>query len=206
MFDLPPPEPGIEIVVASRGMSKGVAQTEGPQLIVKPFVKFGIVQIGTQWKNVTSPLAGGEGAVFVGLSHEVAKIQLGLQVSHKFQTGAREPTDDHSWEFAGVVSRKYGKVTLKGTVVYSPDDLGGARQSTYVEAGPAIDFAKHFKLSANLGHRHRIDGSDYTSWNAGVSTTIVPRMMLDLRWFDTNRHSLGPFFEGRAVVSARMTF
>ncbi len=36
MFDLPPPEPGIEIVVASRGMSKGVAQTEGPQLVVKP--------------------------------------------------------------------------------------------------------------------------------------------------------------------------
>ncbi len=30
--------------------------------------------------------------------------------------------------------------------------------------------------------------------------------MLDLRWFDTNRHSLGPFFDGRAVVSARMTF
>ena len=34
MFDLPPPDPGIEFVVASRGMSKGIAQTDGPQALI----------------------------------------------------------------------------------------------------------------------------------------------------------------------------
>ncbi len=206
MIDLPPLDPGIEVVVASRGMSKGIAQTEGPQIVIKPTLKMGIVQAGAQWKNVTSTVAGGEGAVFVGLHPELAGFQLTLQVSHKYQTAVREPTDDHSWEFTAGIARKFGRLSLKGSVVHSPDDLGGAERSTYFEGGPTFDLSKQFKLSANLGHRHRIDGPDYTSWNAGVSTTIVPKVTLDLRWYDTNRHELGENFDGRAVVSARMGF
>jgi hypothetical protein len=206
MWDLPPPDPGIEIIIASRGMSKGIAQTAGPQLIVKPSVKLGDVQLGGQWKNVTSTVAGGEGAIFVGWSREVASFQLSLQASHKFQTGVREPTDDHSWEFTGGVSRKVRKVTLRASIVYSPDDLGGAKRSIYWEAGPSLDLTKQFKLFANIGHRARRRGDDYTSFNAGMSTTIVPRATIDLRWYDTNRNDLGENFAGRAVISARMSF
>ena len=204
MIDLPPLDPGIEVVVASRGMSKGIAQSEGPQLNVRPFVKLGDFQIGAQWKNVTSTAAGGEGAVFVGLGREVAGFQLSLQAAHKFQTGVREPADDHSWEFTAGVTRKLGRVTLRGSVVYSPDDLGGAKRSLFWEAGPALDLGKKFKLTANIGHRARRNGDDYTSFNAGASTSIVPRMTLDIRWYDTNRHELGENFQGRAVVTARM--
>jgi hypothetical protein len=206
MLDLPPADPGIEIVVASHGMSKGIAQSEGPQLIVKPFVKFGDFQVGAQWKNVTSAVAGGEGAVFVGFGREIAGFQLTLQASNKFQTGVREPTDDHSWEFTGGLSRKFGKVTLRISAIYSPDDLGAAKRSIYWEAGPAFDLTKQFKLFANIGHRARKLGDDYTSFNAGASTTIVPKMTLDLRWYDTNRHELGVNYLGRAVVTAKMAF
>ncbi|MCL6740787.1 hypothetical protein LZ518_06525 [Sphingomonas sp. RB56-2] len=206
MLDLAPLDPGIELSVASRGMSKGIAQTEGPQLIVKPFVKLGDFQVGAQWKNVTSTVAGGEGAVFVAFGREVGGFQLTLQASHKFQTGVHEPTDDHSWEFTGGLTRKLGSITLRGQVVYSPDDLGSAKRSLYWEAGPAVDVSKQFKLFANIGHRARKFGDDYTSFNAGASTTIVPKVTLDLRWYDTNRHELGENFHGRAVVTARMAF
>lgn len=206
MLDLPPMDPAIEVVVASRGMSKGIAQSEGPQLIVKPSVKLGAVQFGAQWKNVTSTVARGEGAIFVGGGREIAGFQLSVQASHKFQTGVREPTDDHSWEFTGGVSRKFGVVTLRGSAVYSPDDLGSAERSFYWEAGPAVDVTKHFKLSANIGHRSRRLGDDYTSFNAGASTTIVPRTTIELHWYDSSRHELGENFQGRAVVSARMAF
>ena len=206
MFDLPPPDPAIEVVFASRGMSKGIAQTEGPQLIVRPSAKFGDVQLGAQWKNVTSAVAGGEGAIFIGWGRDVAGFQLSLQAAHKFQTGVHEPTDDHSWEFSGGLSRKFDKVTVRGSVVYSPDDLGGARRSIYWEAGPSLDLTRTFRLFANVGHRARRQGDDYTSFNGGVSTTIVPRATIDLRWYDTNRHDLGENFQGRAVVSARMAF
>ena len=73
MFDLPPPDPGIEFVVASRGMSKGIAQTEGPQVVVKPFVQMGPVQLGAQWKNVSSAVAGGESAIFANASPKLGR-------------------------------------------------------------------------------------------------------------------------------------
>ena len=206
MLDLPPLDPAIEVSVASRGMSKGIAQSEGPQLIVRPFVKLGDFQAGAQWKDVTSTVAGGEGAMFVGFGRDVAGFQLSLQAAHKFQTGVREPTDDQSWEFTGALTRKFGPVALRGSVVFSPDDLGSARRSLYWEAGPALDLGKKFRLFANIGHRARKLGDDYTSFNAGASTTIVPKVTLDLRWYDTNRHELGENFKGRAVATARMAF
>jgi hypothetical protein len=206
MFDLPPFDPGIEVSIASRGMSKGIAQSEGPQLIVKPFVKSGDVQVGAQWKNVTSTVAGGEGALFVGFSREIGKFQLTLQAAHKFQTGVHEPTDDHSWEFSGGLSRKFGRLAIRTSLVVSPDDLGGAKRSIYWEAGPTFDLSKKFRLFANVGHRSRRIGDDYTSFNAGASTTIVPRTTVEIRWYDTNRHDLGENFLGRAVATARMAF
>jgi hypothetical protein len=206
MLDLPQLDPGIEISVASRGMSKGVAQSERPQLIVRPFVKLGDVQVGAQWKNVTSTVADGEAAVFVGFARELASIQLTLQASHKFQTGVREQTDDHSWEFSGGLTRKLSRITLRASAVYSPDDLGAAKRSFYWEAGPALDLNKQFKLFANVGHRSRQLGDDYTSFNAGASTTVIPNMTLDVRWYDTSRHELGENFHGRAVATAKMAF
>jgi hypothetical protein len=206
MLDLPPLDPGIEVSVASRGMSKGIVQSEGPQLIVRPFIKLGDVQVGAQWKNVTSTVAGGESAAFVSFGREVAGFQLSLQAAHKFQTGVKEPTDDHSWEFTGGLTRKLGRVTLRTQFVYSPDDLGAAERSIYWEAGPALDLSKQFRLFANIGHRARRLGDDYTSFNAGASTTIVPKVTLDFRWYDTNRHELGENFQGRAVATARMAF
>lgn len=206
MFDLPSLDPGIEISVASRGMSKGIAQTEGPQLIVRPSMKVGDFQVGAQWKNLTSTIADGEGAMFVTFSREVRGFQLTLQALHKFQTGVREPTDDHSWEIASGLSRKLGRVTLRGQFVYSPDDLGSAKRSLYWEGGSTVDVGKQFKLFANIAHRTRRLGTDYTSFNGGASTTIVPKVTLDLRWYDTNRHELGENFQGRAVMMARMAF
>jgi hypothetical protein len=206
MLDLPPPDPGIEIVIASRGMSKGVAQTEGPQLVPRAYVKMGAVQVGAQWKNVSSTAAGGEGAAFINFSPKIGEFQLNFGISHKFQTGVDEPTDDHSWEFTGGISRKVGKLGIRATVVYSPDDLGSANQSVFAEGGPTIDLGKTFKLSANIGRRHRANGPDYTAFNAGLAIAAIPKATLDVRWHGTNRHRLGEFYYDRVVVSARMAF
>jgi len=97
MLDFPPLDPGIEIVVASRGISKGIAQTEGPQLVARPFVQMGPVQLGSQWKNVSSAVAGGEAAVFANVAPKLGPFQLSMGDAYKFQTGVREPTDDKSW-------------------------------------------------------------------------------------------------------------
>lgn len=81
MLGLPPLDPGIEIVVASRGMSKGIAQTEGPQLVAKPFIQLGPVQFGGQWKNVSSAVADSEGSAFASVSPKLGQFLLGLSVA-----------------------------------------------------------------------------------------------------------------------------
>ena len=205
-FDLPPPDPGIEIIIASRGMSKGVAQTEGPQILAKPFVQAGPVQLGGQWKNVSSAAAGGEAALFASVAPKVAGFQLNFGVAYKMQTGVREPTDDKSWEFTGSVTRKVGKVGLRVAGVYSPDDLGSARRSLFVEGGPTLEIGKATRLSAAGGRRERVNGDDYAAFNAGIAHTLFKGVTIDARYYGTDRSSLGEFFEDRMVVSARMSF
>jgi hypothetical protein len=206
MFDLPPPSPGIEISVASRGMSKGIAQTEGPQVVARPFVQLGPVQVGSQWKNLSSPVAGGEASAFVNVAPKLGKFQLNLGVAYKFQTGVRGPTDNKSWEFTGNVTRKFGRLSLRVAAIYSPDDLGGAKRSIFVEGGPTLEIGKATRVSAAIGRRERVNGDDYTAFNAGATRTIFKGVTLDARFYGTNKSGLGEFFEDRLVVSARMAF
>jgi hypothetical protein len=203
-FDLPPPDPGIEITVASRGMSKGIAQSEGPQVVVRPFLQTGPLQFGGQWKNVSAAAARGEAAAFVSANPKMGKFQLQLGAAYKFQTGVREPTDDKSWEFTGSVTRKFGKVSLRMGAIYSPDDLGGARQSLVIEGGPTLEIGTTARISASLGHRSRENGDDYTAFNAGVAKTLYKGVTVDARFYGTNRDDLGVNYKERLVVSAKL--
>lgn len=204
MVDLPPIDPGIEFVVASRGMSKGIAQTKGPQVIARPFIQSGLVQVGFQWKNLTSSVADGESSLFVILTPKLKEFQVSLGVAYKSMTGVREATDEHSWEFTGSVTRKVGKLGLRLAAVYSPNDLGGARQSLFLEGGPSFDLTKTARLSANIGHRGRVNGDDYTAFNAGIAKALFNGVTLDARYYDTNRGELGFPYKARVVISVRM--
>lgn len=206
MFDLPPPDPGFEIVIASRGMSKGLAQTEGPQFVPKAFVQFGAVQLGGQWKNVTSTAAEGEAAAFVNVTKKLAGFQFTIGAAYKFQTEVHGDPDSDSFEFSGAVTRKFGKLGGRASVIYSPDDLGSAERSVYLEGGPTLDVGKFVKLSANLGRRERVGSPDYTSFNAGVSVAPIKTLTMDARYYDTAQSELGETFHNRVVVSARLSF
>jgi uncharacterized protein (TIGR02001 family) len=204
MWDLPPPDPGFEIVVASRGMSKGIAQTDGIQVIAKPFVQLGQFQIGGQWKNVTSPVADGEAAAFINFLPKLGAYQLTFGAAYKFQTNVEGDTDDDSFEFTAAVARKFSKIGLRVSAIYSPDDLGAARRSVYFEGGPSFDIDTTTRLSANVGHRSRVEGVDYTSFNAGISKTFFKKMTVDLRYYDSDRSNLGEIYDGRVVLSGRL--
>jgi hypothetical protein len=206
MFDLPPPDPGIEITIASRGMSKGIAQTDGPQVVARPFVQMGPVQLAAQWKNLSSPVAGGEASAIFSVAPKLGQFQLNASAAYKLQTGVRGPTDNKSWEFTGNVSRKFGKLSLRIGAIYSPDDLGSAERSLFVEGGPTLEIGKSTRVSAAIGRRDRVNGDDYTAFNAGISRTIFKGVALDARYYGTNQSDLGEFLEDRLVVSARMSF
>lgn len=205
MWALPPPDPAIEISVATRGMSKGITQTDGPQMLARGLAKFRDVQFGLQWKNLSSTTSDGEASVFVAASHKFGELQLNGAVAYKMLTAVRGNVDSKSWEFTAGGSRKFGKVTIRVNSIYSPDDLGSARKSLFVEGGPAVQFAKGWTASAAIGHRSRENGIDYTAWNAGVGKT-VHGVQLDLRYYDTNRSALDTPYHARLVASAKLSF
>ena len=207
MFGLPPPDPAFEFSVASIGMSKGIAQTANePQAIIKASGKAGALELGGQWKNVTSTVAKGEAAAFVNANHAFGKLRLNGGMAYKLQTGVTGNPDSDSFEFTAGANLSLGKLALRTTAIYSPDDLGAAKKSLYVEGGPALEVTKTLRASANVGRRERDGAPDYTSFNVGLTKTIAKAIAVDARYYDTAQSGLGPQFKPRVVVSARVTF
>ena len=206
MWDVPAVDPGIEMVVASHGMSKGVSQTDGPQLIARSYLQIGDLQLSGQWKNVNSNSASGEVATSLNLTRKFGDLQLSTGITFKALMDTPSGIDSDCVEITAGASRKLGHTALRLNAIYSPDDLGSTKRSLYLEAGPTFDATKAIRFSANLGHRWRENGVDYTSVNAGAAYTVSKRLALDLRYYRTNRAELGDVYRQRFVLAGKLTF
>jgi hypothetical protein len=200
----PPVVPAFELSVASQGMSKGILQSDGAQFIIRPSLKARGFQLGAQWKNISTNSAKGEASVIGGWSGKAGGFDLGGSLAYKMLTSAEGSGNRRSWEAAARLSRKFAKLGLSGSAVYSPDDLGSTRQSLYVEGGPSLDLPARFRFSANLGHRWRDDSPNYTSFNIGISRPVLKVLTADVRLYDTDRGELGRTYERRLVGSVRL--
>ena len=169
MFDLPPPDPGIEFVLASRGYSKGLAQTGGAQFRVRGELGWGVLTTAAQVKNVDSSGAGSEGQVQLGVHGELGGFELEAAIGYKRLTGLPSSADEDTFEFTGSASRAFGPLTPRLALTFSFDDLGGTRESLYAEAGASLHLSARTSLSVNLGRRERGGGDDYTAFNAGLT-------------------------------------
>ena len=59
-------------------------------------------------------------------------------------------------------------------------------------------------MSANIGHRSRVAGVDYTSFNAGISKTLYKKATFELRYYDTTQSRRGEIYHGRLVLSGKL--
>jgi hypothetical protein len=206
MFDLPPPDPSIEIVAASRGYSKGLAQTDDAQFILRGELEFGRVFVAAQWKNLDSNGADGEALVQVGARGSAGGFDLNGGVQYKRLTGLDRATDEDTFEFTGSASRTFGAVTPRVHFVFSFDDLGETRESLYAEAGAALRVSPGTSLSAYVGRRERSRGEDYSAFNAGISQKIGSHVTAELRYYDTAESARGDIYESRVVGALRIRF
>jgi hypothetical protein len=206
MLDFPPPDPGIEIVLATRGYSKGLAQTDGVQGVGRFELAFKSINFTAQYKNITSATADGEAAFGAGWKGKAAGFDLGLTASWKRLIGLDGQVDPDSWEFVPSVSRKFGPVTGRLSLTYSPDDLGGTGQSAWMEAGASWKLDGKTNLVAAVGRRERERSIDYTAFNAGVTRILFEGVSAELRYYDSARSELGDQFEGRLVGALRAKF
>jgi hypothetical protein len=206
MFDLPPPEPMIEFVLASRGYSKGLAQTDGAQFLVRGEVEWGPLFAAALWKNVDSSGANSESQVQLGIGGDVGGFDLEAGIGYKFLTGLPSSADEDTIEYTGSASRAFGPFTPRVSLAFSFDDLGATRRSLYVEAGASLRIAPRTRISANVSRRERGGGDDYTAFNAGISQQIGEHVTAELRYNDSARGALGDAYEARAVASLRLRF
>jgi predicted porin len=202
----PPPVPAFEFSLASRGISKGLAQTDGPQFVGRAELSAGPLYVGGLWKNVTSTTAKGEADLSIGVRTKAAGFNLAGSATARFATSAVQGADNEALELSGSVSRKMGRLTPQFSVTWSPDDLGPARRSTYAEASAAYGFSPRTSVSLAIGHRDRQNGPSYTAFNVGVTHTVGRHLTADLRYYRTNKHDLGYTYQPGLVASVRARF
>lgn len=207
MADLPPPSPSIEFNLSSVGMSKGIAQTKGPQLLVRGELAFADIYLGAYGKNVSSSTADGEAAALIGVRTRAAGFDFAASAAWKRAINPVPGSDVNAVEVSGSVARPMGRFTPRLSLVWSPDDVGGTGRTIFAEAGASYVLTKSLVASAALGRRQRIGGLDYTAWNAGVAWAPYKAVTLDLRYYDTDA-SANPDqpFRARVVAAARVKF
>jgi len=206
MFDLPPPDPGIEIVVASQGMAKGLRQTEGPQVIARPSLAVGRAAFGAYLKNITSPSAEGEGGIFVGYVAQFGRVRIAPVATYKQLVDRTGHPDHDAWEFGLSVTRSSSRVTPHLSLYYSPDELGSTGESLYAEVGASLRLSPALSASANVARRARAGGPDYSAMSAGFSLQAARQLSLEVRYHDTDRSDLGEIYRPRLVASFRARF
>ncbi|WP_155263707.1 hypothetical protein [Sphingomonas segetis] len=205
MIDVPPPVPAIEFNIASTGMSKGLAQTSGPQLLVRGELSLGTVYVGGYGKNVDSSSADGEAAAVVGLRSNARGFDLAASAGLKHAIDPAPGSDSSALEIAGSIARPLGALTPRLSIVWSPDDLGSTERTLFAEGGISYKLARFLTASVAVGRRERSGGADYTALNAGLAWAPVKRVTLDVRYYDTDggdEHA----FRRRIVASGRLKF
>lgn len=206
MFDLPPPGPGIEINISSQGMSKGLRQTDGPQILVRPEIAFGPVFVGIYAKNVSLPTSDGETGATFGLRTRGGGFELSASATWKLAVAPTGGSDDQALELTAAAARRIGPLTPRVSLTWSPDEIGSMGRSTFAEAGLSYRLAAGATVSAAIDRRERDGAPDYTAFNAGGSYTLAEHFTLDLRWYDTDRSGVGAIYRRRLVGSVRARF
>jgi hypothetical protein len=199
------PVPAIEFNLSSTGMSKGLAQTTGPQLLARGEVAFGALLIGAYAKNVDSTTSDGEAGALVGVRTKQGGFDLAAGAVVKRAVNPAPSTDATALELNASASRKLGRTTIRASAVWSPDDLGSTRHSAFAEAGAAYRLSSTVSASAAFGLRRRAAAADYDAWNAGVTWAPLRALSFDLRYYDTDGGTSQPY-RARAVLSARARF
>lgn len=206
MFDLPPPDPSIEIVLASHGMTKGIGQTDGAQLLVRPEIASGPLYVAGLFKNVETSTSNGEAWLILGARHGFAGFDLSASATAKFGVGGRGHADRDSLEFQVAASRAFGPLTPRLSLTWSPDDLGSGGESLFAEASANLRLTRAATLSAGLGRRERSGAPDYTAFNIGAAYSLARPLSVELRYYDNDRSGLGDQFRARLVGALRLRF
>lgn len=198
----------VNVGVASDYVFRGVSQTGGdPQVFGGVDLTSGIFYAGVWASNVDyDDSTDAEVDLYAGVTPQLGAVSLDLGVLYYGYVDAPSGADYDYFEFQAAATVPLGPAIFGAGVYYVPDSYSGIDSSFYYEANVSYALNEKLQVSAALGCQ-QFDGSgDYTTWNLGAGYQLTDNLGFDLRYHDTDKHSFGKTYDGRVVLSAKVTF
>lgn len=197
-----------QVGVASEYVGKGLGKSAGDPSV------FGSAEVGAGpfYASVfasTARLSQGsdtEIITAVGYRPEVAGFELELSIVNRDLPGTRAGVDANYMEYQADASRKFGPVSTRLRVNYSPDGFAATQEAWWIELQGGIALDDRTRATASLADRRADGGAEYAAWNAGVKRKLTEKIALDVRWYDTDGHTYGEAYEGRLVGALSLSF
>jgi uncharacterized protein (TIGR02001 family) len=168
-------------------MSRGTTQTDGGPAI-QGYIEADVSSFyaGVWASNVDYGFDDTEIDFSIGWRPELGKFSFDLGYVYYYYI-----IDDGSSYgdiFAKVNYAVNDWLTIGGQVFYGPDYVQSSTDVLYTEANTEIALPWDFSLSGALGYQDFEEefGTDYWTWNAGVSWTWRDALTFDVRYWDTD--------------------
>jgi uncharacterized protein (TIGR02001 family) len=123
---------------------------------------------------------------YAGFTASTGAIDWDLGVTYYTYVGDPSNSDYNFVEFKIAASQTFDKLTIGGSVNYSPDFYGADDSATYVEMTGEYAVTDKWSISGGIGKQWLDVGDDYGTWNAGVSYAFTDNLALDVRYWDAD--------------------
>lgn len=190
---------------------RGISQTQGDPAVQGGLdLSYGKFYTGVWASNVDFgvPDPDLEVDVYAGVKPTVGDTSFDFGVIYygyrKDKNGA--PGANSYTELKAAASRTFGPATLGAAVYYSPEWPGKGGDATYVEGNAAVPLTKRITVSGAVGHQEIKKYTSYNTWNIGVGYLLGENLTVDVRYHDTDEHSLGKIYDSRVAVSLKAAF
>lgn len=182
---------------------RGVSQTNGD-----PFV-FGSINLS---KDAFYAGAGAENVDFgndIDLEYDLyagwrptfGAWQLDLGVVRYGYRNQPPGVDIDTIEYKLAAGRGFDAVSVGAALMYTTDYFGSSDSGTYAELNTKYAINPRWSIGGVYGQQSVSGGSDYATWNVGISYVAAEHVVLDLRYHDTDAHEFGKNFEDRIVAA-----
>jgi len=194
--------------VASDYVFRGVSQTdEDPQVFGGADVSAGQFYAGVWGSNVDfGDSTDAEFDLYAGFTPTLGLVSLDLGVLYYGYIDQPSGADLDYFELKAAGSIPLGPATLGAQAYYSPNYYAGVDNAFYYEINGSFSPTVKLSFSGALGRQEVSGAGDYTTWNVGAGYALTDHLSLDLRYHDTDEHSLGKIYGSRAVVSLKASF
>lgn len=193
---------------ASDYVFRGVSQTqEDPQVFAGADLSAGRFYAGVWASNVEfGDSTDAEFDLYAGFKPTLGLVSLDLGVLYYGYVDQPSGADLDYVELKAAGSIPLGPATIGAQAYYSPNYYAGVDHALYYEINGSFSPTEKLAFSAALGRQQVSGAGDYTTWNIGAGYALTDHLGVDLRYHDTDEHSLGKIYGSRAVISLKAGF